>query len=73
MQKYFVSWPMEIFQFFAGAKKMVNGIAAGKNYRGIISDINFVLAEFACDYWLQLYKRMEKKLYIIFPCELKIG
>ena len=59
--------------FLAGAKEMINGIPAGKNYPGI----SWVSQSFVCGIpWpgiaFQPNKRMKIKLYIIFSRKFKV-
>ena len=60
------------FHFFAGAEKMIDSIAAGENYPGIILNLNLLFAEILCRNSFQTNKRMKIQFHVIFPCKLKV-
>lgn len=60
------------FHFLTNPEKMVNGIAAGENYRRVILNIDLLLAEFLCRDGLKLYKWMKIKINIVFSAQLEV-
>jgi hypothetical protein len=47
---------------------MIDGVSAGKDYSGVIGNINFLPAEVAGRYWLKLYEGMKNKINVMLSC-----